>query len=219
MSDSSGQLIFYSNGQALFNLDHEIMINGDMLNPGFFRDFFPIEEGYASIAGGQSISFPGKSDEYIYIHESLAIDTMPVDTPRYKVVLRPLMYSHISFKNEPLGEVLSKNNVILDEALTYFALCKHGNGRDWWLVVSKDDSNEYFIYLIDPLGVHLYRQQVIGPNSWHDDDEGTGLNLFSPDGKRLARIDTGIGPVLLDFDRCNGVLSGAQESFFTRCSV
>jgi hypothetical protein len=45
--------------------------------------------------------------------------------------------------------VIEKNKVIATGDLPSPVIVKHGNGRDWWLIVGDMISQNYFIYLID----------------------------------------------------------------------
>jgi len=56
--NQQGELLFYSNGCAIANRDHETMINGDSINSGeFFEDFW--------FGGSCSFGYPGRQDMLI----------------------------------------------------------------------------------------------------------------------------------------------------------
>jgi len=56
--DKNGQLLFYSNGCAIANHEHEVMMNGDSINAGeFFDDFW--------FNGSCSLGYPGRQDMLI----------------------------------------------------------------------------------------------------------------------------------------------------------
>lgn len=53
-----------------------------------------------------------------------------------------------------MEEQSRKMFLLNDIHLANFALCKHGNGRDWWLLTRENNDDRYFTFLIDPEGIH-----------------------------------------------------------------
>ena len=113
------------------------------------------------------------------------------------------------------AEVVSKDNVI-DHGFLGSGMMKavrHGNGRDWWIILVSGDNTTYYVYLLDPEGLRLHHSQAIGRKQ-------TGFNsgnaTFSYDGSRYAIIDGRYIPEeaivsLYDFDRCSGLLSNGHH--------
>lgn len=110
-----------------------------------------------------------------------------------------------------LGGVVSgqKNVVLIADSLNIgFTACRHANGRDWWVVIVRGNSNLIYTILLTDQGVQTPFTQSLGvPNV----DRGTIQPTFSPDGKKFAyRYATnGTGNVanqvrVFDFDRCSG---------------
>jgi hypothetical protein len=113
------------------------------------------------------------------------------------------------------GAVTTINQPIINLdtlALGMLSACRHANGRDWWLIVWKYDSNKYMPILFDAQGIH--------PQGWQTVPQALGLHdiqgqtCFSPDGTRYARHEgydwqdgTGNWLDIFDFDRCTGLLS------------
>jgi len=68
--DKNGALLFYSNGCAIANRDHEVMMNGDSINAGDFLDEFWFD-------GSCRFGYPGRQnmlilqDPYMYIRRQL----------------------------------------------------------------------------------------------------------------------------------------------------
>jgi len=93
------------------------------------------------------------------------------------------------------------------------AVVKHGNGRDWWLVTGRYNTNELIVFLFSPTGISGPFIQHIGPP--YPQTEGRGNPLFTPDGNTYIRSDGRNGPRIYDFDRCTGQLSNLRIVPFT----
>ncbi|MCW5924145.1 MAG: T9SS type A sorting domain-containing protein [Saprospiraceae bacterium] len=105
-----------------------------------------------------------------------------------------------------LGDVTNKNQVVLQDTFSSFLTAvRHGNGRDWWVMLHKNRSNRSLCYLLDPAGLHAPIVQHLGP-IWNYQD-WAGQPVFSPDGSRYARANPYNGLSIFDFDRCAGTLS------------
>jgi len=113
--------------------------------------------------------------------------------------------------NNGLGYVVQKNI-----RLENFPVCdgmasvKHGNGRDWWVVIKNWDFtvplDEFYVYLISPSGVTKMPVQHIGAVS-----EGNISSLkFTSLGDKLIEVRASDLIQKLDFDRCNGLLSNVN---------
>lgn len=67
---------------------------------------------------------------------------------------------------------------------------KHANGEDWWLIVPKRNSNQFYVFLFTKDGIVDTLTQTIGdlaPAS----KEGYGQTIFLPDGTRMVRFYRG----------------------------
>jgi hypothetical protein len=105
-----------------------------------------------------------------------------------------------------LGRVAEKNNLVYkDTFCDMLTAVRHGNGRDWWVVVPRYNTAQYYVFLLSPQGVNTPVVQKIGypitQYSW-------GLQAaFSPDGSKYANHTWFGGLQVFDFDRCTGLLS------------
>src|SRR5690606_1068415 len=70
ISDSLGNLLFYTNGCYIANTGHEMMENGDSLNPGYVHDA-QCSHGYTAVNSILGIPKPGSHYEYYIFHLGL----------------------------------------------------------------------------------------------------------------------------------------------------
>jgi hypothetical protein len=218
-SDSSGHLIFYTNGISIRDTTHNIMLHGDTINPG------PVWLNWQGLSFPNgpfcfALPAPGASNQYFFFHMSVTI--MPVIGP----VTSPFYYTVIDMNgNNGLGAVTQKNQVLLPIGKDYTdpVAVKHGNGRDWWIITGIVSEPVLYTFLLDPDGVH-------GPYETAMPYEFPGeayqsINAMAPDGRTYVRCDGLQGLYLYDFDRCSGtfgdlrVLPFADPDFFGFATV
>jgi len=101
---------------------------------------------------------------------------------------------------------------VSDGMMDMLSAVRHANGRDWWVVVPKRKSQDYYVALLDPTGIHPPEVQTL-----HRAAQMTsfpGQAVFSPNGKKYATIDV-VGQLqVYDFDRCSGQLSNVRHITF-----
>jgi hypothetical protein len=200
IADSSGKLLFYTNGAWIANAHDSLMSNGDSLNPSSYTTF-NYNHGLIIPFGNLVLTFPNHPNQYILFHETINIS--PSFNPG------KVYYSIINMQlNNGLGAVEKKNEVLFNDTLSIGQLtaCKHANGRDWWLVVPEYGHPAYYVYLITPDTMLFHAKQNIGT---HDISEGQAA--FSPDGTKYACYDTYTDLEVFDFDRCDGVFSNPRH--------
>ena len=112
-----------------------------------------------------------------------------------------------------LGSVIQKNNLIAhDTFCDMLTAVRHGNGRDWWIVLPRFNTSEYYIFLLSPQGISLLAIQQIG---YVIDHHSWGIQaVFSPDGRKYVNNTARGGLQIFDFDRCTGVLSNPLRITF-----
>lgn len=202
ISDKKGNLIAYTNGCHIVNKNHEIMDNGDTINPGYYQGHNQCLFYYPTYQGAIFLPDPANENRYYLFH--MALDYS--DANPYFAGQR-YYYSLIdAAENGGLGKVMDKNHLILEDSAVggYISAVKHANGRDWWVVSPHLVSNKYFIFLVTPEGVMPPKEQVVGDSlPW----PCCGMTLFSPNGEKYFRSTTPSGLQILDFDRCTGIFS------------
>ncbi|MFN8279872.1 MAG: T9SS type A sorting domain-containing protein [Saprospiraceae bacterium] len=212
--DKDGNLLIHTTGCYISDRLMRPMPNGK-INEGFTWDFICKDEDYPVFLG--SLIIPVANDEYKYIvlHKFDEFDVGPTK----RTVVTRLLYSVVDMRlNNGYGDVVSKNNVVLNEFLTYSELTatRHSNNKDWWILVQSETGNSYYKIRISDDKVEYTGEQKIGRESM---DYGGGQSCFSPDGRQYARMTMQDGLYLFDFDRETGQLSSfrhhltGQENF------
>lgn len=205
ISDRIGNFQFFSEGVNVYSYDGTRMLNGDSLADNNVNGHF-----YFGLPDDQNVLILPKSDKQYYIIYQSQSDSA-FDFLRWYHTDR-LYYSiaDMSLQNGK-GEITEKRILINDSSFMdgHMTACQHANGRDWWLVQRRHDSNSYFIYLVTPDSISFIREQAIGAISLEPD--AYGQSAFSPDGSKYASITANSPMVILDFDRCDGTFSNPQK--------
>lgn len=199
ISDSSGNMLFYTNGVYIADASNDTMQNGSGLNPGAFST--ALGDGLTIPQAALIIKKPGSSSIYYIFHGSAD------NYPQISFSVAYYLYkTEIDMSlNGGLGGVISKNVPIISDTLNCGKITsvKHANGRDWWLMVHRVNSNKFYKFLITPTAILGPYTQNIGPVKQWD----AGQAWFSPDGKKYAYYWVTRGLDIYDFNRCNATLS------------
>ena len=207
ISDQDGNLLFYTNGCAIANKNHEIMENGDSINYNLYFEVFVLGDCGLGYRGHQDVLIlndPANIDGYYLIHKPREYD--PSLSPSRR--MRDLNYTYIDMSNE-LGVVRDKN-VVFDSKTylwSYLTAIKHTNRKDWWIVQPKDFENINYIYLLDGSGISLYDSTQLGNKPYGPNSGASGQAKFSPDGTMYAFYNYYDGLYLYDFDRATASFS------------
>ena len=205
VADSFGRFLFSYNGLSIDDASGAIMENGDSFGAWNLNGGIP--------EGGIILPIHEKSNQYILIHETWDY------LGNWGTAGNKILYSIIDMNNNHgLGAVASKNNLVFTDTLDYgkVAAARHANGRDWWVVVPKYDSNIYFSFIVTPDGLFYYDKQEVGKINL----AGYGQATFSPNGTYYAKFSTidetsGAYFDIYNFDRCTGDLSNHHQIFFS----
>ena len=215
LSDESGNLLMVSNGCWIADATGDTMLNGGGLIPNTFTSNWC--NSFTGLPVPHSVVFipyPNDSNRIILLHQS--------GTSSSNFYSDGLYYSVIdkTFNNGLGGVVVGQKNIKLPQTdlIQGMAACKHANGRDWWIVVFKHNTDLIYTYLLSPSGIVFNSQQSLGitPNVLHG-----GQKVFSSDGKKFAHLyyDGMVGAAnnyirIFDFDRCSGLFSNGIEITF-----
>lgn len=204
ISDSMGNLLFYTNNAKVVDRSHQLMMNGNNLNNNI--DTFAEEDGYYT----ESLILPtaGRPGIYHIFHIQLGDDEI---LSGYALRLN---HSVVDLTlNGGLGAVTIKNDPILRDTLggwgNLLEAVKHANGEDWWILIPKNGSNIYYRFLLTADSLYGPYTQAVGP-AFHWIDYN-GQAVFSPDGRLYARYDPYNEGELYSVNRCTGELTHLQH--------
>jgi hypothetical protein len=201
ISDTQGNLLFYTNGYYIADASNDTMQNGSGINPGAYAN--SKSDGFLIPQAALIIPQPGSSNLYYMFHNTAdAYPVIPNSSVSYHFYLTTIDMS----LNNGLGAVVSKNQILLTDSMNVgkITACKHANGRDWWVFCHRVNSNKFYRFLVTTNNLILgpYSQNI---GAVRPDDAGQAW--FSPDGKRFAYFYLNGGLDIFDFNRCTGVLS------------
>jgi hypothetical protein len=195
ISDSTGnQLLFYTNGCAIKNSLDEIMENGDSINPGIVQDYYCADNGGGTGSGSGSpvlqgaLALPQPDSPNIFYLFNLDLDFVTYQDTITTLDPKRLFYHMIDMTlNNGLGAVVSKNQIAIEDTIalarSHLKAVKHSNGRDWWIIVPKAESNCYYLQLLTPDGLLEPKLECEG-EEW-EYRHAIGQSVFTPNGIRL----------------------------------
>lgn len=187
VSDTLGNLLFYTNSLKVWDANNNIMPNGS--------DVAGVLNLYGSSVTQGCIILPRPN--YIKEYFLLVLD--------YSY----LYYSIIDMTlNFGMGDITEIKNIQLseDELTEKLNAVKHANGRDWWVITHSSLGNTFYKYLITPEGIEGPYLQNIGVETTTEMGR-FGEMVFSEQGDKLISVSNVEIIDLFDFDRCTGELS------------
>ena len=195
ISDACGNLLFYTNGEVIYNKANLVMQNG--------ADGF---SGHQS-STQSSIIIPKPETPNIYY--------VFTNDARERELINGVCYSIVDMTLDGgLGGVLAaeKNTLLLKPSSEKLTAVKHANGVDVWVVIHRYYSNQFYSYLVTKNGIQP--PVITGVGSVHD-DQGSAFNAnsvgfmkLSPDGSKIAlTLFEEDRAELFDFNNGTGVVS------------
>jgi gliding motility-associated-like protein len=194
ISNSSGDLLFYTDGVSVWNKNHQIMPNGtDLLG------------GSSSTQSAIIVPNPANSDIYYLFTTSSA---------NFSTGIR---YSEVDLTlNGGLGDVTVNKNIVLvaGEVSEKLTAVKNASGTGYWVMSHGYLTNSFLAYQVTASGVNV-TPVVSTIGSFFDKyNSKFGYLKFSPDGSKLANTEsttTFNGIEIFDFDNSTGVLSNYRN--------
>ena len=193
ISDTNGNLLFYTDGRTAYNANHNVMPNGNGL------------KGDAS-STQSAIIIPKPNDPniyYIFTVDSDSIDGSDFGFNFYEVNMT---------LDGGLGDIVagSETQLINNTSEKLSAVLKDCDSGDIWVITFANSSgfsntnNTFFAYQVTDAGVNT--TPVTSP-AGISTSEARGYLKFSPDGTKLVSANVGSGLILYDFDKDTGVVS------------
>jgi gliding motility-associated-like protein len=187
ISDSVGNLLFYTNGKKVWNRLHQVMPNGTGLNGDS-----------SSTQAAIIVKQPG-SDSVFYIF-----------TTDREARSNGLCYSIVNMAGDAgNGAVLQKNTQLLTPVSEKVTAVRHCNRRDVWIITRQFESDKYYSYLLTPSG--LAPAPVISSTGNVISGNGNGALGYlkaSPDGRKLVAANYYQNYLeLMDFNATTGAIS------------
>ena len=178
ISDSNGNVLFYTNGEKVWNKNFQVMFNGNNL------------AGHnSSTQSSAIIPYPGtynftenRFDKYFLV----TLDDYTVQAPIAED--KGVRYSEIDMSlDNGLGVVTQNKNIHLFGTTTTEKVCvvPHSNGCDFWVICKVVDSNNFYSYHISSNGFNV--NPVISTTSFFVDAR-PGQMKVSPDNKLLSYV-------------------------------
>ena len=200
ISDKLGNLLFYTNGQTVWNKNHAIMENGEGLAG-------EVNNAQTSIV----IPKPG-TDERYYIF-STRVNT----TTTNPILTKGVYLAEIEISTTyPLGKVLTRFQSLRDASTERITAVHHKDGKAIWLITfgeaggsTNGVKNTFSSYKIDENGLnpplHSIQEETVS---------ASGAMKASPDGKLIAIADNDDQYIYLyNFDNETGAITVHTKIF------
>lgn len=190
ISDTSGNLLFYTDGRKIWNHEHSIMPNGS----GLLGDS-------SSTQSGMIVQLPGTEKLYYLF----TVDEVGgSDGLQCNVINMGL--------DSGRGDVILKNRHLFSPVSEKISATYHATANGSWILVHEWLSNAFVAYFLGPGGLDTVPviSNVGVVHSGHYLNS-VGYMKFSPDGSKIASVLTYNGSIeIFDFDASTGVVSNAR---------
>ncbi|WP_308991232.1 T9SS type B sorting domain-containing protein [Mariniflexile litorale] len=199
ISDSSGNLLFYTDGIIVWNKNHQIMLNGT----GLIGDPSSTQS---------AIIIPKPNDSNIYY-----IFTVDDQKNNNDPTNLGLNYSEVDIRLDGgLGALTTKNiNLVQESSEKVTAVVKDCITKSIWVVTfaSKDQISNVFdtFYAFEVGSSGVNPIPVTSTFSTLAIEDGRGYLKLSPDGTKMACANVVNGLYLFDFDTTTGTVSNQQS--------
>ncbi|PIQ34800.1 MAG: hypothetical protein COW63_03080, partial [Bacteroidetes bacterium CG18_big_fil_WC_8_21_14_2_50_41_14] len=188
ISDSSGNLLFYSDGRTIWNKNHIFMQNGQVV-------------GVPSTQGAMIVPFPDNNHLYYFFNFTW-------DNPAFQYHFQ---YSIIDMDldNGNGGVVADKKEIrLLNNSSWHLSAVHHVNGKDIWVLAHGYQNDGYYAYLATVDSLH---HTPIISQVGSVFDGSTGYMKISPNGKKVAAaVNSSLSGEffdLVDFNNETGMVS------------
>ncbi|MDX9789372.1 MAG: T9SS type B sorting domain-containing protein [Candidatus Kapabacteria bacterium] len=196
ISDANGNLLFYTNGEKVWNKNHQIMENGS--------DLFGHN---SSTQSSVIIPYPStynhtenRYDKYFLV--TLDEHANGTNGTRYSIIDMT--------RNNGLGGVTHDKNIYLFGTTTTEKVCValHSNGCDYWVIVKGVDNTIFYSYQISSSNGFNTMPVISITNVYTE--PGIGQMKISPNNKLIScsvKSENYDGFYVLNFDNTTGILT------------
>lgn len=199
IADSSGNLLFYTNGEKIWNRVHQIMPNGDSL--------------LGHLSSTQTLIVPMPENPNLFY-------VFTTDAFFQNELMNGLRFSVVDIcQDGGLGDVLAgeKNILLTDTVAEKLTAIRHSNGVDYWVITHKYNSDAFHSYLLSNTGISdtvithigsVHKDFCTGSTS--PNKAALGQLKASPDGSKIVCVNgQGCNNIseLFDFDNSTGIIS------------
>jgi gliding motility-associated-like protein len=138
---------------------------------------------------------------------------------------RGLTYSVVDMtKNSGLGNGTSQWNIpLLTPVAQKLTAVRHSNGKNYWIIVHKWETNEFYAYQLQESGLSDPVISQAGPiftGSYNDQTNAYGYMKASPDGTKIGLAISGRNIVeLCDFDASSGAVFNPVDYIFAQPGI
>ena len=203
ISDCRGNLLFYTDGETVWNREHVMMANG----AGLLGH-------YSATQGSLIVQHPGDCDLY-YI--------FTLDGKEHAFA-NGMMYALVDMRlQQGMGEVISKNHPLYAPSSEKLTAVRHRDGQSVWVITHEmQHSNVFHSYLVTTSGLDT-TPVLSAAGAPFGQLDALGQMKASPDGRRIAvaRLYPELVEVF-DFDNSTGVISNPlaiPEETFEKSSL
>lgn len=194
ISDSAGQLLFYTDGVTVYNRMHNIMLNG----AGLLGDFSSTQS---------SVIVPKPNDSSIYY--IFTVDEVGgSDGLRYSIVDMTL--------DGGFGAVTATKNILLITPVSEkINAVLHANGQDIWVLTHGYGNDEFYAYLVTSAGINTTpitsnTGVFIQNNNFFNT---IGVLKASPNGNKLVMCVRDLKTQLFNFNNFTGTVSNPVDIY------
>jgi gliding motility-associated-like protein len=204
ISDNNGNLLFYTDGNLVYNRNHQLMPNGT----GLFGD---------SSSTQSALVVPKPGDPNIYY--IFTVDNL-LDSSDFG-----FNYSEVDMTLDGgLGDIIAKNvNLLQKSSEKITAVLKDCASQSIWVITQANENgtpappiyNTFHAFEVSTTGINTTSVKSTFPLTITD---ARGQIKVSPDGTKFVSANMQGGLYLFDFDSATGVLSNQQNLSITSFS-
>lgn len=213
--DSNGNVLLIADGLNIYDRNGFSIEGGDSL----CNDYFYLFQNKSAHYGQAGIFLPMDSGKCYFVNvvsTEANINNVWFGGLNVGLSLDVLQYSVVDmYGNNGVGKVTKRNIPLIENAKlsrTQMMACRHGNGKDWWLLKKALDSNNVYTFLVTQDSIYYKGIQRM-PFAQNGLNDNIGQMMFNNDGTQIATTQNDLLGIvyMTDFDRCYGTLSNYKQ--------